>query len=161
MGIIVIVVAAKYSPNFTPSNIKKIWTWQSQTWWNLHNLWMLRWRPNPTRSPGPLQRSFESYCGRWSDSMSSMNIPKFPNLFSIGNFASSIFRPRVCSSGFRVSKRFPPQDLEKSTRISSVRLILCHEGCLFRKNPSILLRMCLISNGEYDNVEYEKYDVLS
>jgi len=31
MGIIVIVVAAKYNPNFTPSNIKKIWTWQSQT----------------------------------------------------------------------------------------------------------------------------------
>ena len=31
MGIIVIVVAAKHNPNCTPSNIKKIWTWQSQT----------------------------------------------------------------------------------------------------------------------------------
>ena len=94
-----------------------------------------------------------------------MNIP---NLFSIGNFAA-IFRPKCAPGfklypGFRVSQ-FPPQDLEKSsTRISSVRLILCHEGCLLiRKNPSILLRMLFILfilfifNGEYDNVaEYEK-----
>ena len=31
IGIIVIVVARKYNPNCTPSNIKNIWTWQSQT----------------------------------------------------------------------------------------------------------------------------------
>ena len=54
-----------------------------------------------------------------------------------------------------------PQDLEKSsTRVSSVRLILCHEGCLFRKNLSVQ-RMSLIFNGKYDKVEYEKYDVLN
>ena len=156
IGIIVIVVTTKYNPNCTPSNIKKIWSWQSQTDEISTIFWMLRWRPNPTRSPGPLQRSFESYCGRWSDSMSfdevwkevglsenglSMNIP---NLFSIGNVAV-IFRPGCAPGfklypGFRVSQ-FPPQDLEKSsTRISSVRLILCHEGCLFRQNPSILLQ---------------------
>ena len=93
-----------------------------------------------------------------------MNIP---NLFSIGNVAGSIFRPGCAPSfklypGFRVSKQFPPQDLEKSsTRISSVRLILCHEGCLFRQNPSILLRMLFIYNGQFDKVEYEKYDVLN
>ena len=89
MGIIVIVVAAKYNPNFTPSNIKKIWTWQSQTD-EISTIFGCS-DEGPTQ-PGPLQRSFESYCGRWSDSMSSMNIPKFPNLFSIGNFAS-IFNP--------------------------------------------------------------------
>ena len=58
------------------------------------------------------------------------------------------------------------QDLsEKSsfTRISSVRLILCHEGrLLICKKSSILLRTLFIFNGEYDNVaEYEKYDVWS
>ena len=90
-----------------------------------------------------------------------MNIP---NLFSIGNVAV-IFRPGCAPGfklypGFRVSQ-FPPQDLEKSsTRISSVRLILCHEGCLFRQNPSVQ-RMYLIFNGKYDSVEYEKYYVLS
>ena len=69
------------------------------------------------------------------------------------------------ASNFIQDSEFPNfrlRDLEKSsTRISSVRLILCHEGCLLiRKNPSILLRMVFIFNGEYDNVaEYEKYDV--
>ena len=86
--------------------------------------------------------------------------PKVPKSILHWQFCWLHFQTRVCYSGFRVSKRFPPQDLEKSTRISSVRLILCHEGCLFRQNPPIQ-RMRLIFNGKNDNVEYEKYDVLS
>ena len=119
---------------------------------------MLRWRPNPTRSPGPLQRSFESYCGRWSDSMSfdevwkevglsenglSMNIP---NLIPHWQCCCH-FQTRVCSrlqtlpriQSFPISASGPREILHAD--FSSVRLILCHEGCLFRQNPSILLRM--------------------
>ena len=168
IGIIVIVAATKYNPNCTPSNIKNIWTWQSQTD-EISTIFGCS-DEGPTQ-PGPLQRSFESYCGRWSDSMSFGEVWKevglsenglfmnIPNLFSIGNFAG-IFRPG-CAPGFKlypgciVSKQFPPQDLEKSsTRISLVRfciMILRHEGCLFRRNPSIQ-RMRLIFNGKYDNV---------
>ena len=67
VGIIVIVAATKYNPNCTPSNIKNIWTWQSQTD-EISTIFGCS-DEGPTQ-PGPLQRSFESYCGRWSDSMS-------------------------------------------------------------------------------------------
>ena len=108
IGIIVIVVTTKYNPNCTPSNIKKIWSWQSQTDEISTIFWMLRWRPNPTRSPGPLQRSFESYCGRWSDSMSFDEVWKEVGLSENGlsmNIPNLIlhwqccchFQTRVCS----------------------------------------------------------------
>ena len=106
IGIIVIVVATKYNPNCTPSNIKKIWTWQSQT--DEFSTIFGCSDEGPTQ-PGPLQRSFESYCGRWSDSMSfdevwkevglsenglSMNIP---NLIPHWQFCWLHFQTRVCS----------------------------------------------------------------
>ena len=161
MGIIVIVVAAKHNPNCTPSNIKKIWTWQSQTD-EISTIFGCS-DEGPTQL-GPLQRSFESYCGRWSDSMSfdevwkevglsedglSMNIP---NLIPHWQFCWLHFQTRVCSKLQTLSRiqSFKTISASGSREIlhadfSSVRLILCHEGRLFRQNPSILLRMLLFT----------------
>ena len=112
IGIIVIDVATTYNSNCTPSKISR----KSE----LGNPKLMK-SPGcsdegPTQ-PGPLQRSFESYCGRWSDSMSFDEVWKevglsenglstnIPNLFSIGNFAG-IFRPG-CAPGFKL---YLPQD---------------------------------------------------
>ena len=173
IGIIVIVVATKYNPNCTPSNIKKIWTWQSQT--DEFSTIFGCSDEGPTQ-PGPLQRSFESYCGRWSDSMSfdevwkevglseKWTIHEYPRSNSpLAILLAPFSDPGVLqASNFIQGSEFPNNFRLRTSRNPprGFRLILCHEGCLFRKNPSIQ-RMRLIFNGRYDRVEYEKYYVLS
>lgn len=177
IGIIVIVAATKYNPNCTPSNIKNIWTWQSQTD-EISTIFgcsdegptqpghpvLSKGASKATAADDQIRWALAKFEKRWV--YLKMNYPGHPWISQIyspfnGNFEGPIFRPG-CAPGFklhparfRVSKQFPPQDLEKSsTRISLVRfciMILRHEGCLFRKNPSIQ-RMRLIFNGKYDNV---------
>ena len=160
MGIIVIVVATKSNPNCTPSKIRVS---RNSELGNPKLMKSPGCSDEGPSQPGPLQRSFESYCGRWSDSMSfdevwkevglsedglSMNIP---NLIPHWQFCWLHFQTRVCSKlqtlsriqSFPISASGPREILHAD--FSSVRLILCHEGRLFRQNPSILLRMLLFT----------------
>ena len=105
IGIIVIVVATKYNPNCTPSNIKKYLNLAIPNWWNLHNLWMLRWRPNPTRSSPKELRKLLRQMIRFDELWRSLKRGGFIWKWTIHEYPKSIlhwqfcwhFQTRVCS----------------------------------------------------------------
>ena len=68
IGIIVIVVATKYNPNCTPSNIKKYLSLAIPNWWNLHNLLdaQMKAQPNPVLSKGASKATAADDQIRWA-----------------------------------------------------------------------------------------------
>ena len=167
IGIIVIDVATTYNSNCTPSKISR----KSE----LGNPKLMKspgcsdegpTQPgHPVLSKGASKATAADDQIRWALTKFEtrwvylkMDYPRISQIYSPLAILLAFSDPGVLQASNFICLRTQDLSEKSSTRISSVCLILCHEGCLLiRKNPSILLRMCLIFNGRYDSVEYEKY----
>jgi hypothetical protein len=90
MGIIVIVVAAKHNPNCTPSNIKKIWTWQSLDA-------QMKAQPNPvTRSSPKELRKLLRQMIRFDELWRSLKRGGFIWKWTIHEYPKSILHWQFC-----------------------------------------------------------------
>ena len=114
VGIIAIVVATKYNPNCTPSNIKNIWAWQSQT--DEISTILDAAQPNPVLSKGASKATAADDQIRWALTkwvIWKWTIHEYPKSILHWQFCWH-FQTRVCSklqtlsaSGLRTSLRNP------------------------------------------------------